>query len=99
MNLIKKQAMNKIIKDPLCENEDLLKIQRKKTREQPCPFCNNFEINRIPLEIWMNFLPGSNRFVCPNCKGEFITLLGDLVISISEGYSKLTNINLKQSNI
>ena len=99
MNLIKRQAMNKIIKYPLCENEDLQQIQRKKKREQQCPFCDNFETYRIPLEIWMNFLPGSNRFVCPNCKGEFITLLGDLVISISEGYSKLVNINLKQSNI
>jgi len=42
----------------------------------------------------MNFLPGCKRYVCSNCKSEFAVILGDIVISLAEGYSELTNINL-----
>ena len=75
-----------------------IKVSKKKKsgimKDQQCSYCKNDEVNRIPLELWMNFLPGCKRYVCSSCKSEFVVILGDIVISLSEGYSELTNINL-----
>jgi hypothetical protein len=75
-----------------------IKVSKKKKggimKDQQCPYCKIDEVNRIPLELWMNFLPGCKRYVCSSCKSEFVVILGDIIISLTEGYSELTNINL-----
>jgi hypothetical protein len=41
----------------------------------------------------MHFIPGSKRYDCMNCQAEVITVIQMLKIGLSEGQSKLINLN------
>ena len=58
-----------------------------------CPYCKSRSLSRIPRKGWMHFIPGSKRYDCMNCQAEVITVIQMLKIGLSEGQSKLINLN------
>ncbi|MHA1739067.1 MAG: hypothetical protein ACTSWD_10820 [Candidatus Heimdallarchaeota archaeon] len=58
-----------------------------------CPFCKSKTLSRVPRKGWMHLIPGSRRYDCVICQAEVVTVLGRFQIKLSEGHSKLINLN------
>jgi hypothetical protein len=61
--------------------------------KRTCHYCNSEHVMRVRRHRWMHWLPGSKKYVCRSCYGEFFTLLSGITIGLHAGYSRLIKLN------